>query len=97
MVLRRVTLRDSGDVHGSFGYVTDVSIDGNGRVYIASSYHMKIGVYDADGTFLMDMFGSDSTVGQFRFPVSVEIGTDGTVYVGDYDSINVSAYTVTLP
>jgi RHS repeat-associated protein len=74
------------------GYVTDVAVASDGTLYVADSYNNRIRRVGTDGiitTFAGDGSSTDSgdggpaTQAGIWFPYVVELGPDGSVYIGD--------------
>jgi sugar lactone lactonase YvrE len=66
-----------------------MTVDGQGRVWIADYGNHRIEVWDNDGTFLKALDGG----GVLKGPDAIAVGTDGRLYVADSDAALVVVLT----
>lgn len=63
---------------------TNGAVEGqNGEVFILDGMNKKVAVFDKDGGFLRAFGGAGEGPGEFRQPIRIAIGPDGSVYVWD--------------
>lgn len=66
------------------GKPTGVTVDAQGRLFIADTHYFRVMIYDRDGA-LLGQFGSRGDgPGQFALPTCVAIDRDGFLYVAEY-------------
>ena len=73
--------KGTGD--GEFDLVHDVTLDSQGRVYVADRLNQRIQIFDQNGTFLDQWF-------QFSRPSGIFIDKNDIIYVADSESESVS-------
>lgn len=67
----------------------DMTVDGAGQVYIASSFAETVYIYDADGNYV-DRFGEPGTdPGQLSSPRAIAVDGQNRVYVSTFGSVAV--------
>jgi len=69
-----------GSLQGQFNEPFDVAVDQAGFVYVTDVRNRRVQEFDANGTFIR-VFGRNL----FEKPGGIGIGSDGTVWVTDYD------------
>jgi len=72
-----------GNGDGQFSRPQSMVID-NDIVYITDACNHRIAVFKADGTFLRNMGGVGSGLGQFRFPYGLDEDQDGHLIVCEF-------------
>jgi len=65
-----------------FGRVTGISAHGD-RIYVVDGQVPAVRYYDMDGVYLGDLGGPGQGPGEYQFPRSVGVASDGTVFVRD--------------
>jgi len=68
---------------GSFWGPRGITVDSQGRVFVADTGNKRIVVFDEDGNYITEFGTAGFDPGQFDEPVSVAVAEDGTVYVTD--------------
>lgn len=66
------------------GFPTGVSIDEQGRVFIADTHEHRVVVFDADGRELMRFGRYGAGEGEFVYPTCIAFGPNGRLYVSEY-------------
>ncbi len=69
----------------------DVAPDRQGRLYVTTNNHWVL-VYDAHGKRLHQWGGEGSNQGEFRYPATVAVDTQGAIYVVDALNARVQAF-----
>jgi sugar lactone lactonase YvrE len=77
----------TGPLAGSFNAPQGITVDFNGKFYVADTGNNRVQVFDPDGTFLQTV-----GEGQLSRPRGVALGPDGTLYVTDSGHNQVVAY-----
>ncbi|MGH9985040.1 MAG: hypothetical protein ACRD8W_13910 [Nitrososphaeraceae archaeon] len=80
---------DSTDLNFN-GY--DVAVDQTNNVYVADSFSDRVQKFTNEGTFVTEFGSSGSGDGQFNFPHSIVVKSDGRVYVTDYFNSRVQVF-----
>lgn len=70
----------------------DVLVDSEGRIYIADTGNKRIRVYNADGTFAMDIGTGGSGLGQIDEPAGLALHPDGRLYIADTWNRRISVF-----
>lgn len=81
-----------GDLHtGMFHYPTNISVSGNGLIFVTDSLNFRIQVFSPEGAFLNSFGQPGNRPGYFARPKGVAIDTDGNIYVVDslFDNVQV--------
>jgi hypothetical protein len=78
-------------------YITDMEIDTKGNFIVADGWQ-SIGVYvfGPDGQFIRELGRKGQGPGEYANPVSVEISTEGDIWVADYGNNRISIYSKDL-
>ncbi|MEO8681643.1 MAG: 6-bladed beta-propeller [Vicinamibacterales bacterium] len=80
--LIRVIGKRGGEA-GEFNFPTNLSVDAQGRLYVADTLNFRIQVFDRDGKFVR-MFGElGDSPGQLNRPKGVAVDSEGHIYVAD--------------
>lgn len=82
-VLRTWGGEGAGPGHFRFADGSRITVDQQGRIYVADSGNGRIQVFTASGRFLGQMGRFGGLAGQFVYPTAVAVGPDGSVYVSD--------------
>lgn len=93
----------SGNAPGQFAFPRALTVDAEGRIYLADSGNHRVQVFNPDGTFLRQ-WGSLCKVdtgegcvgagdGQFNEPWGIAVGPDGSVYVADTWNHRIQRFT----
>ncbi len=68
---------------GNFWGPRDITIDGQGNLYVTDTGNKRIQKFSPDGQFI-DMWGGGGIVpGTFEEPVGIEVDSQGNIYVAD--------------
>lgn len=96
MSFRRAIYHRDGNRLGPFSPV-DLAIDRAGRrVYVVDADRCRVEMYDADTGKHLSGWGSwGDKPGQFRRPMGITVGIDGTVYVTDAGAHNIQKFSAT--
>ncbi|MGQ9491176.1 MAG: flippase activity-associated protein Agl23 [Anaerolineae bacterium] len=92
-----------GNAPGQFNYPRALTVDAQGRIYVADSGNHRVQVFNPDGTFLRQ-WGSLCKLdtregcigtgdGQFNEPWGIAVGPDGSVYVADTWNHRIQRFT----
>ena len=74
---------EGDDDPGVFAKPTNITVDGDGNVYVTDTINNRIQIFDADGNFI-SMFGrSGDGPGYFARPKGIAIDGDGHIWVAD--------------
>jgi hypothetical protein len=73
----------SGPLVGSFGEITGLAVDSQGRLYVSDGKRLLVDEFDSSGGFIGQMTGSGSPGDSFNAPQGVAAGAGGDVYVAD--------------
>lgn len=60
-----------------------IAVDERGRVYVVDSGNGRIQVFTGTGRFIRQLGAYGTGAGQFLFPTSIALASDGSVYVSD--------------
>ncbi len=73
----------------------DVTVDGDGNVYVADTGNKRVRVYDADGNYLRDIGSAGAALGQLDEPSGLAIDqVDQRLYVADTWNRRVSVFAL---
>lgn len=72
-----------GTAPGQFTDPRGLTVDSEGRVYVADGNNHRIQVFDSDGQFVTQWGSQGAGPGQFQEPWGVAVDRDGNVYVAD--------------
>ena len=73
------TLTDPGD----FGAPQDVTVDGDGNVYVTDTLNDRVEIFDADGNFISTFGKNGDGPGFFERPKGIAVDSDGHIWVAD--------------
>ena len=79
-----------GEGEGEFAKKTAFAFDRDGGIYIADTENLRIQKLDPDGRFLFEIQGTDPDKFLFINPMDIAVGADGTIYVVDWITVQVS-------
>ena len=79
-----------GEGDGEFAKKTSLAFDRDGGIYIADTENLRIQKLDPDGRFLFEIQGTDPDKFLFINPMDIAVGADGTIYVVDWITVQVS-------
>jgi len=94
----RVTLREVLHIgsldgaHDSFGQISDVALDRNGRVYVADDANHRVAVFARDGGFVATVGREGAGPGEFRNPWLVRVDSHDSVFVWDATLARISVF-----
>ncbi|MCB0077635.1 MAG: TIGR03663 family protein [Anaerolineales bacterium] len=77
----------------SFYGPRDITLDGEGQLYITDTGNKRVSIFTLDGAFVTAFGGEGSAAGQFREPVGISIAPDGTIWVADTWNQRVQGFT----
>lgn len=66
-----------------FGSVTDVEVDGYGRLWVLERQAGELRVFDSDGTYVRTVGRQGGGPGEFRAPMDLAWGPHGNLWVND--------------
>src|SRR3954470_11242948 len=69
--------------HDGFGPIADVTLDRNGRVYVADDANHRVAVFGRDGAFVATIGREGAGPGEFRNPWLVRVDPHDSVFVWD--------------
>ena len=79
--------------HDAFGRVTDVALDGRGRILVADDFGRHYKVFDPSGSYLATVGRRGEGPGEFEGPWSIAVGTEDSVFVWDYQRARISVFS----
>ena len=86
-LLLKIEVGGRPDPCGNFCSTTDIAFASDGHLFIADGYrNARILEYAADGTKIREWGSAGTGPGQFRLPHSIQIDTQGIVYVADREN-----------
>jgi DNA-binding beta-propeller fold protein YncE len=68
---------------GELSFPTNLSVDSQGRLYVADTMNFRVQVFDAEGAFLKAIGSMGDAVGDLSRPKGVGIDSEGHIYVAD--------------
>jgi DNA-binding beta-propeller fold protein YncE len=77
------TIGHRGGGPGEFNFPTNLTVGGNGRLYVADTLNFRIQVFDHDGGFLAEFGAQGDTPGTFNRPKGVGVDSEDHIYVAD--------------
>jgi sugar lactone lactonase YvrE len=78
-----------------FGELTDIAIDGNGRIYVLDGQASEVRVFDPEGHHLRTFGRSGSGPGEFKNPVALRWDEAGRLWVVDPGNARYSIFDIT--
>ncbi len=72
-------------IPGEFEWVTGITSDADGDLWIVDGNQNKVFQYDTDGNYISELGTgiSGPASGEFSYPQGIAINSEGHVYVGD--------------
>jgi DNA-binding beta-propeller fold protein YncE len=89
----RLSFGKEGDEPGQFSYPFGMTVDGQGRIYVADSNNGRVQIFDRDGRFL-DLFGRGGR-GEMGIPRGIAMDDVGRLLIVDLSGQTVEAWDVT--
>ncbi|HSG49558.1 MAG TPA: 6-bladed beta-propeller [Longimicrobiales bacterium] len=89
------TLRVGGDPavpEALFGYVADVALDPEGRLYVLDQQARAVRVFDRDGSYLHSLGGPGEGPGELGALATSVVVRDGEVWVADWTQSRMNRY-----
>lgn len=77
------TIGKRGGEVGEFNYPTNLSVDREGRLYVADTLNFRIQIFDRDGRAVRAFGELGDSPGQLNRPKGVAVDSEGHVYVAD--------------
>jgi DNA-binding beta-propeller fold protein YncE len=74
---------ERGEEPGKFNFPTNLSVDQQGRLYVADTLNFRVQVFDKDGSFLKVIGGIGDRPGRMNRPKGVGVDSEGHIYVAD--------------
>lgn len=68
---------------GEFNFPTNLTVDRQGRLYVADTLNFRIQVFEADGTFVKSIGSQGDGPGHLNRAKGVGVDSDGHIYVAD--------------
>ena len=68
---------------GLFAFPTNLSVDADGRLYVADTMNFRVQVFDAEGKFLKAIGSMGDATGNLSRPKGVALDSEGHIYVAD--------------
>jgi len=88
--LVQVEIRGAGRGPREFNRAEGLSLDANGKLYVADSCNHRVQVFDGDGTFLREHGGPGAAHGKFSYPYDVRVDEQGRQYVCEFGNSRVT-------
>jgi streptogramin lyase len=85
-----------GNGNGEFNYPSDISVDSNGKLYVADLSNHRIQVFKPDGTHDFNIGKNDNTSGtgdgEFYQPTGIAVDSNGKIYVADKSNNRIQVF-----
>lgn len=81
-----------GSENDVFGMIRDVAIGPKDEVFVLDDQQVRVKVYSGVGEFLTSFGRRGEGPGEFRIPVSISVGVDGSVFVLDPGNLRISVF-----
>jgi len=87
----------SADLEGPslFGYISDITVDDYGRIYVMENQAQEIRVFNPDGSHLRTIGRRGSGPGEFEGAVGLRWGPEGNLWVIDQNNARYSVFDTT--
>lgn len=72
-----------GSGPGEFNFPTNISVDGDGRLYVTDPLNFRVQILESDGTFVGEFGKGGIGFGNFSRPKGVAVDSDGNIHVVD--------------
>ena len=86
----QVEIRGAGHGPREFNRAEGLSLDANGKLYVADSCNHRVQVFDGDGIFLREHGGPGTARGKFSYPYDVRVDEQGRQYVCEFGNSRVT-------
>jgi uncharacterized protein YjiK len=85
----------SGSGDYQFAWVTGISVDKNGYIYVSDGSNQRVQIYNQKREYVATLgvtgvLGSDNA--HFNYPIGVEVDKDGNIYVADIGNCRVQKF-----
>ena len=77
------TIGKRGSENGEFNFPTNLSVDRQGRLYVADTLNFRIQIFDREGAFVSAFGMQGDTPGTLNRPKGVGVDSEGHIYVAD--------------
>ena len=81
------------DITHGFSQPSDVSVSGNGLIYVLDGVNNKVKVFDQNGRFKFSFGSKGASTGQFMFPLGIDVDSSGLVYIADSGNHRVQVFS----
>ncbi len=78
---------------GKFAAPTNLTVDGNGNLYVTDTWNHRVQIFDAKGKFLRAFGEHGTAVGNFVRPKGIAVDPEGHIYVADAEFNNIQVFT----
>jgi len=82
-LVRKIGDIDTEDENLAFNYPADVTVDGDGNIYILDAANARIQKFGPDGKFVATIGRKGQGPGEFIFPDAISFDKDGNLVVAD--------------
>jgi sugar lactone lactonase YvrE len=82
-LVRKIGDIDTEDENLAFNYPADVTVDGDGDIYILDAANARIQKFGSDGKFVATIGRKGQGPGEFIFPDAISFDKDGNLVVAD--------------
>jgi DNA-binding beta-propeller fold protein YncE len=72
-----------GVEHGEFNFPTNLSVDREGRLYVADTLNFRVQVFDRSGTFVKSIGAQGDGPGALNRAKGVGVDSEGHIYIAD--------------